>query len=73
MGVQGMPAWTLLGEYTGVWDRQDRVSQRINEDPMGLGVMRRDKVTALDYTSQEDSEDAPKGTPCQTSGWSMRQ
>ena len=64
--AQDLPEWTLLGEYTGVWDRQDSLSQRINEDSMGLGVMRRDKVTALAYTSRDAPEDVQRGTPLLT-------
>ena len=61
--AQDLPGWTLLGEYTGVWDSQDKGTQRTNDDAMGLGTMRRDKVTALGYTSGEASEDVQKGAP----------
>ena len=58
-----MPEWTLLGEYTGVWDSQERSLQRISGDPMGLGTMRRDKVTELAYAGEDVSEDVHKGAP----------
>lgn len=41
------------------------MSQRINEDPLGLGVMRRDKVTGLAYTNEDASEEALRCTPLQ--------
>ena len=68
MLAQDMPAWTLVGEYTGIWVMQDRMTQRVIEDPMGLGVMKYDRVVELAYTSQEGREDAQKGTPQQTLG-----
>ena len=58
-----MPEWTLLGEYTGVWDSHERSLQRISGDPMRLGTMRRDKVTELAYTGEDVSEDVHKGAP----------
>ena len=61
--VQDLTEWTLLGEYAGVWDSQDTVSQRSIVDPLGLGNMRRDKVTELAYTGKEAPEDVQKGTP----------
>ena len=63
--AQTLSKWTLLGEYTGVWDSQEQVTQRIKDDPMGLGTMRRDKVTALGYTSEASkaAEDVQQGTP----------
>ena len=51
----------MLGEYTGVWDTKENVTQRIDRDPMGLGVMRRDKVAALAYTGAKAPQEARKG------------
>ena len=48
-----MPGWTLLGEYCGVYDKVDEVERRVNADPLGLGTMRRDRVTELEYTCKE--------------------
>ena len=62
-GAQDFTPWTLLGEYTGVWDSQEKVAKRISEDPTGLGVMRRDKVAALAYTSEEALLETRKGVP----------
>ena len=61
--VRDFTEWTLLGEYTGVWDSQENILQRIKDDPQGLGIMTRDKVTELAYTGQEASEDTQKVTP----------
>jgi len=68
---QAMAAWKLLGEYTGVWDNHETVSQRINDDPIGLGTMRRDKVTEFASTSKDANEEAQKGMPLQTSQFSF--
>ena len=71
MCLQALAAWKLLGEYTGVWDNHETVSQRINSDPIGLGTMRRDKVTEFACTSKDAPEEAQEGTPQQTSHISL--
>ncbi|CAL5223143.1 g5610 [Coccomyxa viridis] len=58
--LKDLPEWRLVGEYTGVWDESENFSQRIEKDPMGLGVMKRDKVAAPSYTSDEASEEIQK-------------
>ena len=40
---------------------QDKAWQRLNGDPMGLGTMRRDKVTELAYTGEDAPEDVQNG------------
>jgi len=65
--LQAMAAWKLLGEYTGVWDNHETVSQRINDDPIGLGTMRRDKVTEFACTSRDAPQEAQEGMFQQTS------
>ena len=67
--VQGLPEWTLLGEYCGVWDTQAPSSEAEAEeddcsalhDPIGLGPLLRDKVSELGYTSKAAPVDATNG------------
>ncbi len=49
-----------------MWDKQEKVSQRIAKDPMGLGRMQRDKLVELAYTRKDASQDAQKGMSLQT-------
>ena len=68
--IQDVPAGTLVGEYCGVLDRLDGLDTRDMEDPLGLDMLRRDKVTEVEYTSKEgqDAEGMGKGEP-----WSAEQ
>ena len=65
-GAQGLPEDELLGEHTGVWKSLKSASQRDNMDPLGLEVLRRDKVVALAYTSEDAPEDVKDGASGQT-------
>ena len=55
-----------MGEYSGVWDESENFSQRIEKDPMGLGVMMRDKVAAPSYTAMKPRRRSRKVRPGQT-------
>ena len=67
--VQGLPEWTLLGEYCGVWDKQAPATEAKEndssalDDPVGLGPLLRDKVSELGYTSSSAPADAANGRP----------
>ena len=57
--VQDLPAWTLVGEYCGVWDAASAVAQRIDKDP--LGAIRCDKVIEIQLAAARASTTASKG------------
>ena len=59
--LQDLGAWTLLGEYCGVWDRTDALDRRIAEEPLGLGTLRQDRVVELGYTSSDARPGVDKG------------
>ena len=64
--VQGLPEWTLLGEYCGVWDMQvpsgaEGGNNPDIEDPIGLGPLLYDKVSDLAYSSKTAPKAAVAG------------
>ena len=58
---QDLGAWTLLGEYCGVWDRSEALDARTAEDPLGLGTLRQDRVVELGYTTSNARPGVEKG------------
>ena len=59
--LQGLGAWTLLGEYCGVWDRSEALDRRTAEDSLGLGTLRQDRVVELGYTTSDARPGVDKG------------
>ena len=59
--AQDVGAWTLLGEYCGVWDRSEALDVRTAEDPLGLGTLRQDRVVELGYTTSDARPGVDKG------------
>ena len=59
--LQDLGAWTLLGEYCGVWDRSEALDARTAEDPLGLGTLRQDRVVELGYTTSDARPGVEKG------------